>query len=215
MDNLNNIHVQKYIHRIDSGVTSSSDIFPFVKAHKKYSYFIKDKIIDILSIADILFGKLSEILEVIYGVHIPKERICELFEEHVRLKIYNNVQKIQEDIRNGKIQLIGVICYDEQYLWVKHQKYVRLTIIDAGSRAILQDMVIPNDEFNRHFLKKFLKDSINGLDIDTIVTDGHRMYSSIIEDLGLEHQIYVFHKMKNLMDKLTPIHNKLKRNIKN
>ena len=177
--------------------------------------FVKDIIILILSIADISFEKLGEIINALYGIDVPKERICEIYQDNIKWKIYNDIKKIEEDIQTSKIQLSGVIHYDEQFLWVKHQPHVRLTIIDAGSRVILQDIVIPREEFNKYFIKKFLIESIEGLEIDTIITDGYRAYPEIIEELGLKHQTCVFHKMKNLMDKLTPIHNSLRSKIRN
>ena len=139
LDNLDEIYVQKYVHKSDNSITATTDISNYVGANEKYSFYIKDLIVNILAIADISFEKVSEIIYLTKGIYIPPERICEMYHAHVRWKIYDDFEKIQEDIRNGKIQLSGVIHYDEQFLWVKHQPYVRLTIIDAGSRVILQD----------------------------------------------------------------------------
>ena len=215
LDNLDNIYVQKYINKHDSSNTDFTNLKSYVKPTEKYSKYIKDLIVDILSIVDIPFEKLSELINRINGIEIPKERICEIYQDHVRWKIFNDIEEIQNEIQNGNIELSGVIHYDEQFLWVKHQPYARLTIIDAGSRVILQDIVIPREKFNKYFIKKFLTESIEGFEIDTIITDGYRAYNSIIEDLGLKHQVCVFHKMKNLMDELTLIHNSLRSKIKN
>ena len=214
LDNLGNIRVQKYLNKYDKSSTDFTNLKSYVKQNEKYSKYIKDLIINILAITDIPFEKLSEIIKLFTGVDISKERICEIYYENIRWKIYEDTNQIQNDIKKGIIELSGVIHYDEQYLWVKHQPYVRLTIIDAGSRVILQDIVIPREEFNKYFIKKFLTESIGGLEIDTIITDGYRAYPKIIEELGLKHQVCVFHKMKNLMDELTPIHNSLRSKIK-
>ena len=112
----------------DNSIISTTDISNYVAPTEKYSFFIKDLIVNILSIADISFEKVSEIINLTKGIYIPPERICEIYHDNVRWKIYDDFEKIQEDIRNGKIQLSGVIHYDEQFLWVKHQPYVRLTI---------------------------------------------------------------------------------------
>ena len=47
----------------------------------------------------------------------------------------------------------------------------------------------------------------------TIITDGYRAYTSIIEDLNFNHQRCTFHAMKDLMDKLLKKHNGINRQI--
>lgn len=56
-----------------------------------------------------------------------------------------NMDEIQQDIRNGNIPFSGIIGYDEEFIWIKHQPYARLTIIDPIFRIIIADVVIPRE----------------------------------------------------------------------
>ena len=214
IDGLENVCIQKYVNKFNNSNTETTNLESYVSLKSNYSNYIKNLIIEILTIMDIPFEKLSEIIQVFTGVYVPPERICEIYQEGIKWKIFNDLEELQNEVRKGNIELSGIIHYDEQFLWVKHQRYVRLTIIDAKCRLILQDIVVPRQEFNKYFVKNFLKESIEGFDIHTIVTDGHRSYPEIIDELGLIQHRCTFHIMKNLMDKLTPIHNVLRNKIK-
>lgn len=53
--------------------------------------FVKDIIIRILSIEDISFEKLSEIINAHYGVDVPKKRIYGIYQTNIEWKIYNDI----------------------------------------------------------------------------------------------------------------------------
>ena len=91
MDNLDDIFVQKYVHRRDSSSTATTDLSKYVGFKQKYSLFVKDIIVIILSIMDVPFEKLSEIIHALFGIEVPKERICEIYQDNIRWKIYNNL----------------------------------------------------------------------------------------------------------------------------
>ena len=216
IDGLTNVRTQKYIKKLDKGSTTEVTwLDNIIEPKNKYSKYIEDLVVDILSIQEMSYEKVSEIIKLTKNVDISRERVCEIYLKHTPWRIYDDLKKIQEDIRTGKIELSGVIHYDEQIVWVKHQKYFRLTIIDANCRVILQDIVVPARNFNKKFIEKFLTESIEEFEIDTIVTDGYRAYQEIIDNLGIKQHRCSFHAMKNLMDDISPIHNKLRNDIKN
>ena len=90
----------------------------------------------------------------------------------------------------------------------------RLTILDTKFRIIIADVIIPREYFCADYIKQFLTVSLQGLKVDTIITDGYRAYPEIIESIGAKQQRCSFHVMKNLMDDINPIHLSLKRKIK-
>ena len=77
-----------------------------------------------------------------------------------------------------------------------------MTITDYETKIIINDQIIPKDEFQRKTIKKFYKESLKGLKIYTIITDGYKAYKDIIKDLGAKNQKCVFHIMQNLMTPL-------------
>ena len=180
----------------------------------KYSRFFCNLIMEYYYIQHFSFEKVSELLKLSYGLDIDYRRICDLCNRTIEDFKLKKFEEVEEDIRNGKIKLGHVGNYDEEFVYVKHQPYVRLTLIDYKTRIILKDILIPRKLFNRNYIKSFIQDAIKGLDYHTIVTDGDRRYKKILEELGLNQQRCIFHSMQNLMVKINPVHNRLKRRIK-
>ena len=79
---------------------------------------------------------------------------------------------------------------------------------------IINDELIPKEQFNKEYIEKFLKESTREIKLNTIITDGHRSYPEIIERLGAKQQLCTFHIMQNLMAKINPYINKKERLIK-
>ncbi|GAA5818374.1 MAG: conserved hypothetical protein [Methanobrevibacter sp. CfCl-M3] len=108
----------------------------------------------------------------------------------------------------------GVYNYDEQYLFSNRDLYLRLVILDANTKMIIANDLVNSDDFNKEYVRNFLNNSLKDLPLKGMVTDGANYYPEIIDDLGVPHQICVFHKMQNLMDLHYKIINKNKLKIK-
>ena len=80
-----------------------------------------------------------------------------------------------------------------------------MILIDAHTRMIINDELIPKNQFNKFYIEKFLNESTEGIKLNTIITDGHSSYKEIINKLGAKHQLCTFHLMHNLMTDLNPI----------
>ena len=155
------------------------------------------------------FENITELLKLNYNLDIDSKRVCDLYYKTVDSFITKKLEYVEKDIRNGKIELGHVGNYDEEFTWYQHQPVVRLTLLDYKTKLILKDIIILRKEFNREYIKIF-----KGLYYHTIVTDGDKRYKKILDELGLNQQRCIFHSMQNLMVKLNPVHNKLKRKIK-
>ena len=100
---------------------------------------------------------------------------------------------------------------------------------------ILNDQIIKAEDFDKYFIELFMTYSLKDLtaysnsDIpnpkhplllrdlkkDTMITDGYTAYVSIIENLQMDHQKCVFHKMMNQRTPVWKTTNKLERQLKN
>lgn len=158
--------------------------------------------------------KISEILNLFLGINISRQRVYDLFDRKIDEYTRMSIKELQEGILNGNVEFSGIIHYDEEYLWIKHQPYVRLTILDAENKLIIEDTVIPRHLFSKNYIKIFLETSLIDLTVETIITDGYHAYTGIIEELGYNHQRCTFHSMKNLMDKVMPKHWRINSKIK-
>ena len=215
LDNLSHVYVQKYKKEWDDNtITEITDLDYVVDENCKYSNFLADFIVQIASIEQISYQKISEILNLFFGINIPRQRVHDLFNKKIDEYTSMSIHELQEEILNGNIEFSGIVHYDEEYLWIKHQPYVRLTLLDAKNKLIIEDTVIPRHNFSKNYIKLFLKTSLENLEVKTIVTDGYHAYSGIVEELGFNHQRCSFHSMKNLMDDLVKKHSGLNRKIK-
>lgn len=89
-----------------------------------------------------------------------------------------------------------------------------MTIIDAHTRLIINDQIIRKEEFTKETIKKYFKESLKGLKLNTIITDGYSAYLEIIEEIGAKHHSCTFHIMQRLMIPLQKLLNKRNRSIK-
>ena len=215
LDNLNHVHIQKYVKKIDGyDITATTNLDSFVDENCKFSNFLAELIVKLLSIEQISHQKISEILELFLGVKIPRQRVYDLFNKVIDGYLSMSIRELQKKIVDCEIEFSGLVHYDEEFLWIKHQPYVRLTLLDAENKLIIEDTVVPREIFSKDYIKLFLETSLENLEVKTIITDGYSAYASIIDDLGFNHQRCTFHAMKNLMDKLIKKHNGLNRKIK-
>lgn len=73
LDNLNHIYVQKYVKEVEGyDVTATTNLDSFVDENCKFSNFLAELIVKLLSIEQISHQKISEILELFLGVKIPR-----------------------------------------------------------------------------------------------------------------------------------------------
>ena len=215
IDNLKQVYVRKYKLKTSNGkITATTDLSDIRDENCKYSRFISDLILEYFYIQHFSFKTISELLKLNYGLDIDYRRVSELYNKSINEFILKKYEEVEKDIRNGKIKLGCVGNYDEEFVYIKHQPYVRLTLIDNKTKIIIKDLIIPRKLFSRNYIKSFIKDATDGLNYHTIVTDGDKRYKKILDELGLNQQRCIFHSMQNLMSKINPIHNRLKRRIK-
>lgn len=91
--------------------------------------------------------------------------------------------RINKLIKELNIKPSGFYNYDEEFLKINKEIYVCMTIIDAHTRLIINDQIIRKEEFTKETIKKYFKESLNGLKLNTIITDGYSAYPEIIEEI--------------------------------
>lgn len=147
------------------------------------------------------------------GLNISKQSIYLYEKASCNTFIADKEQKLWNKIKKLNIKASGYYHYDEEFIKINKEVYVRLSIIDAHTRIIINDILIEKKEFDKEYIKRFLTESLNGLPLDTIITDGHRSYPEIMDELGAKHQLCIFHIMSNLMKPLNKRVNILERKI--
>ena len=130
---------------------------------------------------------------------ISRQSIYNYEREYCQIHLAKREAELWDKINKLEIEASGYYHYDEEYIKINGDVYVRLSLIDAHTRIIINDIIVPKDEFDKDYIKMFFKESLNGLKLDTIITDGHRSYPEIIDELGAKHQLCRFHIMQILM----------------
>jgi hypothetical protein len=157
----------------------------------------------------ISYGAKSEIINLENDIHMSRQATYLNEKELTPLYIIEKEKTLMNEIKKLNIEPSGYYNYDEEFIKINKEIYVRLTLIDAHTRMIINDELIPKNQFNKFYIEKFLNESTEGIELNTIITDGHSSYREIIDKLGAKHQLCTFHLMHNLMADLNPtIHGK-------
>ena len=181
----------------------------YIDKYCNYTREIKEQGLMCTKITYASYGSKTEIVNEQFDLNISRQSIYLHENELSPQYIYNKEQKILNQIKKLEIKPSGYYNYDEEFIKISNKIYVRLALIDVHTKMIINDELIPKDQFNKEYIEKFLKESTRGIKLNTIITDGHRSYPEIIERLGAKHQLCTFHIMQNLMIKLNPyIHKK-------
>lgn len=217
IDNLPNIYRKKHILKTpgnpDKPFTTSLN--KYRKENGKYSHFLINLCMDLASIEYMSYEKMAEVVKLFTGIELTRQNLFYIIESNFNHYSCECMGEIQEQLNKLGINPGEAVHYDEEFIWISHQPHVRLTLIDALNRIVIADHIIPRENFNREYVKMFLSTSLEGLDVEYIITDGDNMYPRIINELGYTQQRCTFHIMKNLMDSLSKRHNSLRRKIKN
>lgn len=211
---MENIRFQQYQCPIcKEGVITS------LNKHKKqftnYTYMICEKALEYELIEYMSFEKKAELIEEEIGIVLNRQTVCYHQYRYCEEFIEKEQLLINQLIECLGIEPSGIYCYDEEFVEKKIDSQVRLTIIDAITNQIINDQLIDKEEFTPDFIEIFLKYSLKDLPKKTLITDGHPAYPSIIEKMCIDHQLCIFHIIKNqrqpIFKKNEPQHTKRKK----
>ena len=185
----------------------------YIKINCNYTNYIRNYRFMQSKIFYASYENTTDLINADNDLNISKQSVYLYERESYSCFLAKKEQELLEKIKKLDIKASGYYHYDEEYIKINKEVYVRLSLIDAHTRIIINDILIQKNEFDKEYVKKFLTESLNVLPLDTIITDGHKSYPEIIDELGAKHQLYVFHIMSNLMNPLNKRLNTLNRNI--
>lgn len=186
----------------------------YIDKYCNYTREIKQQGLMCTKITYASYGSKTELVNEQFDINISRQSVYLSENELSPQYIYNKEQEILKKIKKLEIRPSGYYHYDEEFIKISKKIYVRLALIDAHTKMIINDELIPKEQFNKEYIEKFLKESTREIKLNTIITDGHRSYPEIIKRLGAKHQLCTFHIMQNLMTKINPYINKKERLIK-
>ena len=162
---------------------------PLIKNNKHYLQEIIDKIPEIMKIGYQSLRKISKYFEIFLGIQIS----------HQTIRNWAN-QNHKKTIHNKEFKYSGYYIYDEQFLRLNGVRHYRLTLYDANLNIPISERIV------RHRIpvntKKFIQDSTKNKPFICLTTDLFPMYRNVADEIGVKHQLCIFHLFKTINHKL-------------
>ena len=207
-----NIRKKQYICP-ECGKTHITSLENFIKRNGNYTYSICEKALEYEKIAYISYQKKSELIELENNIKLNRQTVHYHESTYANTYITRKEKCLQKNIKERNIQPSGIYHYDEEYLYNNGKKIVRLSLIDAVNNLVIKESLVYQEDFNKTIMEIFLKLSLKGIPKKVLITDGHPAYPAIIEEIGIKHQLCIFHIIKNHHDKSYKKINRLERRI--
>ena len=188
--------------------TQVTSLENFIKRYSNYTRSICEKALEYESISYLPYQKKAELIELENGIRLNRQTVYYHESTYADSFITQKEDDLQKILKEMKIEPSGIYHYDEEYLRENGDKIVRLTIIDAVTNLIINDQVMLQEDFDKEFLEIFLRYSLEGLSKKVLITDGYSAYPGIIEKICINHQLCIFHIIKN---KRTPSFRKIRK----
>ena len=188
--------------------TQVTSLENFIKRYSNYTRYNCEKALEYESISYLPYQKKAELIELENGIRLNRQTVYYHESTYADSFITQKEDDLQKILKEMKIEPSGIYHYDEEYLHENGDKIVRLTIIDAVTNLIINDQVMLQEDFDKEFLEIFLRYSLEGLSKKVLITDGYSAYPGIIEKICINHQLCIFHIIKN---KCTPSFRKIRK----
>ena len=192
----------------DCKKTQVTSLENFIKRYSNYTRAICQKALEYESISYLPYQKKSELIELENGIRLNRQTVYYHESTYADSFITQKEEDLQKILKEMQIEPSGTYHYDEEYLHENGANIVRLAIIDAVTNLIINDQVMLQEDFDKEFLEIFLKYSLEGLPKKVLITDGYSAYPGIIEKICINHQLCIFHIIKN---KRTPSFKKIRK----
>ena len=177
---------------------------PLIGKNKQFLQEIMDKIPGIMKIRYQSLRKISKYFEIFLKIHVS----------HQPIKNWPN-KNHKETINNEEFEYSGYYSYDEQFLRLNEVRHYKLTLFDAilnvpVSKRIERRRILKNT-------KKFILDSTKNKPFICLTTDLFPMYRNVADEIGVNHQLCIFHLFQTINHKLKVYcrRNKINKNKKN
>jgi transposase-like protein len=129
---------------------------------------------------------ISEIIQSLKG--------CNPSHQTIRNKI-ETIYPLLESMKIKNIKFSGNYGYDEEFIKIKHKKHYILALIDVDYRILIDFKIVRH--LKKNHVKNFIETTLKQHRKISITTDGKPMYKDIAKELGLKHNLCIFHLMKS------------------
>jgi transposase-like protein len=154
-----------------------------IKTRYRFPSIFMDKLKDLIQTGYRSLRNASEDLLNFLGVKISYQTI------------HNWLQTTSKNhIPNIEANYSGYYCYDEQYVKIKGVWMYRLTLFDHILNIPVNEKITLDKEYTT--IKQFIQESTENKPLIAITTDHVPEYKNIMDELGVKHQLCIFHFYK-------------------
>ena len=177
--------------------THLTSLEPFISRYSNYSHDICEKRLNYDYISYLSYDKKRELINFENNIKIARQTIYyhESTYDEAFLKRQEEIN--MELLKEKGIEPTGYYHYDEQYPHQNGEQLVRLALIDAINNLPINELLVEKEDFDKDTVQSFLESSLSGLSKEALITDGAPMYPTIIDKIGIKHQLCIFHIIKN------------------
>jgi len=160
-----------------------------IKPGHRYPSLFMDRLIDLIQTGYRSLRNIAENFLNFFGVKISHQTI------------HNWLQKTTKNqIKNINTSYSGYYCYDEQYIKINSVWMYRLTLYDHILNIPVTEKITPDKGYTT--IKQFITESTENKPLISITTDHVPKYKTIMDELGVKHQLCIFHSYKMIGDRL-------------
>ena len=201
----NTVNMKKMTYKCSNGecghiITPKWNLF--IEAGCNYTKAVKEYALELGLITNISYEKMVEIIYWAHGVKMSRETLYKFRKDNFEGFVSKIRKQLSELYEEQKIEFSNVLSFDEQYVLVMGEWVYKLTALDSNTGHVFDFCIATHDEFNAEFVYNFLKPLVDKFEIETIVTDGAKMYPAIMKKLKVQHKLCNFHKMQNLLKRM-------------
>ena len=181
----------------DCGKTQVTSLEPFISKFCNFSNDICEKGLNYDYIGYISYGKKKELIMFENEINVARSTLFyheSLFSDAF---IKRQEELNAELLKQQGIEPTGYYHYDEQFPHENGEPIARLALIDAINNLPINEILVPKEDFDKNLVESFLESSLTGLPKEALITDGAPAYPDIVDKIGIQHQLCIFHILKN------------------
>ena len=142
--------------------------------------------------------RMCEIIYWAHGVKISRDILYKFRKDNFEEFTSNIGKTLKNILESLNIEFSDVLSYDKQYVKVMGEWMYKLTAMDSVTGHVYDFCVATKDEFDREYVKNFLKPLIDEYNINIVVTYGDNMYTSVLDELDETSTLWISCYAKSL-----------------
>jgi transposase-like protein len=173
------IFLKKYLCK-SCGKYFQTELKSIIEKNKNYSIHFKDVTKELLKLGYVSARKTAKNFAIYWDYQPTYQTIKNMIKRGESKRIINSIGIFS-----------GYYSYDEEYLRLNGEKAYRLTLFDTIFNYPVAEEI--SFDLKSKTIKSFIREVIDDIPVECIITDHVPKYREILDDLNVIHQLCLFH----------------------